>query len=143
MDGSGGIATPNPMNEPIRKEGEYRQLTAGADQADALGGGIESGLNAGLSLIPGIGGILGGASSLLGKLTEGTKDEYGIYKSAGSEVLDRVFNPVGTIGDLFSGELFGGQKRRKDARDLAQYRDVSRNIAANVGGIGAKTKFSI
>ena len=147
LAGKGGMLEQGPNshnNASLQQQGEFNQLINSANP-EGPRGLLEKGLN----FIPGIGPGLSAASGILGGITDSMnlKDEFGIYKGTGAEVADRLFDPIGTIGELFSGELFGGQQRRKDARDLSRFRNISREISANstgtVGRNGLKTKFSL
>lgn len=79
-----------------------------------------------------------GAADTLGRTVDKlSKDEFGIYKSTGAQVADRILDPIGNITDIFTGGY--DQKKLKKARDTF-YNIETKNQIADVRDFGAGTQ---
>lgn len=78
---------------------------------------IRSNVTTAASAIPLWGPIIKAADSVSQGVDKATKDEYGIYKSGFAKFADQLFDPIGTITDMFSGGTTKVQQERIRARD--------------------------
>lgn len=80
-----------------------------------------------------------GAISAVGRqVDKAAKDEFGIYKSTGAAIADRILDPIGNIQDLFGGV---SQKELKHKKKVFHHENAFREIDKNAR-IGAGIKNS-
>ena len=87
---------------------------------------VRSKVTTATAAIPIIGPIAKLADSIGTGVDRATKDEFGIYKSGGGQVLDRILDPVGNITDFFTGGY--DQEGRISKRNKFQNSELATKI---------------
>ncbi len=104
-------------------------------QSDQIAGTVSKAA----SFIPGVGPLLGAGLQLGQTIGKATKDEFGIYKSTGAEILDDVVDP-----SRWASLIGGGpsQNELKKAKDFAQKKQFANQFDQNEIA-GAKSRAAI